>query len=313
MKWFQHQTDSHDDEFLKELLHKYKARGLGVWWTTLEHVAKIVKVSPAPDTKEGYKVSARLEIAPSVLMEATGERLVTLVEILSFCAKRGKFTFKKAKELWVLEWPKILEFKDNATADLIAKYRRELGSELGSDLDVTSGLHTVLPRDNGNGNLNIGGPSESSRDEDRLFAIQVTRQLTKFIHSPSNMSITKSILDLLRQGVSRRLIAESPMMPEYRTMDFYDITRDLKKRSGETDGRTGSGGGRGGSAPLNPGAKAVLGHFALRPGELEEKTRQRIADRERRETETAAGGNAQDRRDGGDAPKVDEVPGPEKV
>lgn len=313
MKWFQHHTDAHDDEFLKELMHKYGSDGYTAWWITVELVAKIIKVTPAEGTKEGYKVSARFEATPHVFTDATKIPLDKLETIYNFCAKRKKFRFKKSRERWVVDWPKVLEFKDNATADLIAKYRKELGSPL----EVTSGLHTVIPMGTGNGDGSDRGSAGGSGDEDRLFAVQVARQLGKFMHSPSNLSMTKALQDLIRQGVPKRLIAECHMVPEYRTMDFYDMTRDLKKRSGETDGRTGSGDGgkRGGGPPLNPGAKAVVGHFGLKPGELEEKTRQRIADRERAEGEGAgkADGQVQDRRGQGEPAPGDEVPGAEKV
>lgn len=307
MKWLQHMTDAHDDEFLKELVHKFGMEGYGVWWATLELCGKIVKIAPAPGTKEGFQVTARFESTPQILADTMKITVGSLEKVYRFCADRKKFRFEKSRKRWVIDWPKVLEFKDNATADLIARYRRELGS----NLDVTSGLHEFVAPPIGEGGrdpLRGGGGG----DADTLWALTLARQFSDFCQSPGVRAMQNAILDLIRQEVPRRAIEEAPMNPAYRKLGFYKIVRELEHQAPNNNG--GLNGTDGRRRPeLNTGANQVLGHFALKPGELDAKVQQRIAERERREGQGSVDVPPQGGRDGGPATPEHEVPGADKV
>jgi len=119
--------------------------------------------------------------------------------------------------------------------------------------------------------------------------------------------------DLVRQGVPQRAIEEAALDPKYQRMDFFDITDDLKAiylNGGQRGGRKGGDGKPGGHGP-----QAAVGEFALKPGELDEETKRRIAERERRTDTGATSGNGDsaDRGHERRAAQGDEVSGAEKV
>lgn len=286
MKWLQHMTDAHDDEILKELFYKFKSDGYTAWWVTAELVGKVVKVIPAPGTKDGFEVTARFEAHPQVFADATHLPIDRLEVIYRHCMRRRRFTFKMTKDTWVINWPKILSFKDNYTEDLCNKLRRELGSSL----EVTSRLHDfVAPSLKGiQGDTLIGEEGvQGEGAPDRVWELRTLKVWERMTEAPSYGTKRKHIRDWIRQGVSRRSIEEAPMMTEFQKMDFFDIGKELKRRS--------NGNGNHGNGHVNAGAKEVLGHFALKPGDLDARVKQRIADRDREEVQAARRDHPQDR------------------
>lgn len=271
MKWFQHMSDAHDDEFIRELMHKFGADGYAAWFVTAELVSKIVKVTPTPGVGNGYKVSAKFEASSIVFIEATkiaGDRLERIYE---FCARRRKFLFKRTKERWIVEWPKLLEFKDNATSDAISRSGKSLGSELpsalGSDLVVASGGGVVPLGYNGDLILRGGAGGGEGSGDDASFAKRVAEEFGKWCHSPGLRARRNAIQDLLRQGVPRPALEDAPKNKVYQRMDFYEVVRDLKNSR-----PNGTGGGHGGSR--------AIGEFGLQTGKLEGSVDQRIRERE---------------------------------
>jgi hypothetical protein len=49
MKWYKHQTDSHNDETLAEVLHEFGLEGYGFWWLLQEIVGKSMDASDRCD------------------------------------------------------------------------------------------------------------------------------------------------------------------------------------------------------------------------------------------------------------------------
>lgn len=284
MKWFQHMTDAHDDEFIKELMHKFGPDGYTAWFVTAELVAKIVKVVPTtivpgkPAPKEPFKVHARLEAVPHVFIDATKIQPDRLEKVYEFCTKRKKFRFTRTKERWVIDWPKVLEFKDNTTSDMIAKYSKLLGSALEAPSEGGSaapiGIGTVGKE---------GGRGGESDDDMAIWFRRIMSSWQTLCPAPGERSKRDHIRDWIRQGVGHRAIEEAPMQPEYQKMDFYKIGEALKR------GVNGHGSNGTGSRTINPGAREVLRTFALKPGELEAETDRRIAEREDREKREAQG------------------------
>lgn len=289
MKWFQHMTDAHDDEFVKELMHKFGSDGYTAWFVTAELVAKIVKVLPAvlqpgkPAPKVPYKVHARFEAVPHVFIDATKIPPDRLEKVYEYCTRRRKFRFMRTKERWVINWPKILEFKDNTTADLIAKYLKVLGSSLEAPSEGGA-----LPPLKGIGDKGIeggGGGEGPSKDELALWFRRIMPSWEAMCPSPGEKTKRANFKDWIRQGVSRRAIEEAPMLPQYQTMDFFVIGRELKKG---VNGHGHNGNGTHRSPGGNAGAREVLRTFALGPGELEAEAEKRIRDRERGEAPQGA-------------------------
>ena len=310
MKWFQHMTDAHDDEFIKELMHKFGPDGYTAWFVTAELVAKIVKVVPTtvvpgkPPPKEPFKVHARLEAVPHVFIDATKIQPDRLEKVYEFCTKRKKFRFTRTKERWVIDWPKVLEFKDNTTADMLAKYSKLLGSALEAPSEGGSGtpryIDTSLGKEGGG-----GGEDGADAADMAVWFKRILPAWHKMCPAPGERSMRNHMKDWVRQGVSRRSIEEAPMIPLYQQMDFFKIGEALKR------GVNGHGSNGTGGRALNPGAREVLRTFALKPGELEAETDRRIAEREEREKREAEGsGSTQGHGGGADPVKENPAHGP---
>ena len=300
MRYFKHMVDAHRDELVEEAMLKFGSDGYTAWFVTAELVAKVVKIRP------GGKVTARLEADPRTFLNATKipiDRLEKVYEWLTKKTKGRKFRFKITNDSWIVEFPKVLEFKDEYTEQLLRQSLAALGSDSGAS---SLGVEVSTPLKEGiQGEVSIRGDTGGPDDNQLVWERQIMPGWEKLCEAPSYSTKRKHIRDWIRQGVGRRAIEEAPMMPEFRRMDFFDIGNELKRRA--------NGNGERGHKGLNPGAKEILGHFALRPGELDEQMRRRIADRERREREAQGDAGAKDRGDGGGVAQGDQVPGPEKV
>jgi len=300
MKWFQHMADAHDDEILRELLHRYGTDGIAVWWTTAELVAKSIKVVPDRKNSQGFRVLTQLEADPRVFADALAHKVPIdrLEIILKHCARRKRFYFKVTKDFWVVKWPKLVDFKDNATSDLVAKY----GKLLGSSLEAASAGGSVPPISIDTSIREGGVGGEDNPDEMAVWFRRIMPAWTRMCPAPSERAQRSHIKDWIRQGVGRRAIEEAPMLPKYQRMDFYKIGEDLK------------GNINGNGSHANPGAKAVASFFgaggnprehAIPEGELGRKVEQRIADRRAKRKNAsgalpaADGGGAEPRQSGG--------------
>jgi hypothetical protein len=172
------------------------------------------------------------------------------------------------------------------------------------------------------GALETGNPTprgkvqESSLkgEDDPHWSYRAAVAFGRFCETPHLKTKQKWFRDLARQGVPTRAIEEAALDPKYESMDFFDITDDLRAihLNGGRDGRREkAGAGKTGG----PGTQAAVGHHALKPGELDEETNRRIAEREGRQGSGAAAGNgdASDRGSERHAAQDDAVPGAEKV
>lgn len=280
MKWFQHMTDAHDDEFISEVMERFGPEGYTAWFVTAELVGKVIKVVPTPGKEPGYAVNCRLVAAPNFFSQASKISPNKLEQILRFFAQRRKLHFakvgKKNDERWIVEWPKLLDFKDNATSDLISRFGKSLGSTLPSDFRVTSGLQSngiglyntnTIDQEQGESVRGGGGDSEA------LWAYSVARAFARFCRSPGIRAMQRAILDLLRQEVPLKLIEEAPMNPEYQKMGFWRIMNSLESFSRANQ-----------KGVMNAGAAEVVRKFALPSGELDRQVQERIQSRERAET-----------------------------
>ena len=282
MKWFQHHADAHGDEILRELLHKYGTDGIAVWWTTAELVCRALKIVPDPRNLNGYRVLCRLEADPRVFADALANKVPIdrYESILKLCARRKRFAFKVTKEAWVVNWPKLLEFKDNATRDVITNAAKLLAS----DLEATGGGVGLLPSLKGQHPKDVdsstagAGEGGGEGDSDLVWERRIMMGWNKVFSAPGGRTKREHIRDWIRQGVPRRAIEEAPMIPEYQKMDFFDVGKELRRKVNGNG--TAAGHGNKGN---NPGAREILRAFALKPGELEAETDRRIAEREKRE------------------------------
>lgn len=158
--------------------------------------------------------------------------------------------------------------------------------------------------------LSSSSPTEEDTekpDDDPHWSYRCAVGFGRLCETPHLKTKQKWCRDLARQGVPKRAIEEAAMNPKYQKWDFFSITDDLKDihlNGGASGGRKHEAGKR-----VNAGAKEVLNHFSLKPGELDEKTRKRIADRERAEGGAKGTGAAKDRGHEENAGERDAVPG----
>lgn len=245
MKWFQHMSDAHDDEILRELLHKYGTDGLAVWWTTAELVAKVLKVVVDPKLPHGYKVSARLEADPRVFADALAHKVpIDRYEtILKFCCRRKRFYFKVSKDSWVVNWPKLIDFKDNATRDIIAAACKSLASNLeATGAGGVLGPQGDIKRDSSS----EGGAGGRNGRPIPEWLKAASDGFSSMYEMPGRRGIMNMCRELDKQGVPTAEIVKAALNKANATRDFFDVVNDLKQlRSGGSDGHRGNGSGNG--------------------------------------------------------------------
>lgn len=132
MRWFKHMTNARDDAHVSELMLKWGSDGYTAWFATMEIVAGqgVRKVSKRGKGRGRW--AARFRAAPMVYSRQCGippDRLETIYE---FCAKKKKFRFIRSRDSWIIDWPKVLEFKDEWTEKQMPKGRKKLGSNSGA-------------------------------------------------------------------------------------------------------------------------------------------------------------------------------------
>lgn len=119
MKWFKHQSDSHTNLKIKELIRRHKLEGYGFFFLILEFVAKNsenFRISHEKVWKKELQEISKLSQKKMELLLAT----LTELDLIS------KISFKKG----ILSVPKMKEYIDN--------YYRQTYKQLTSNLQATA-------------------------------------------------------------------------------------------------------------------------------------------------------------------------------
>ncbi len=283
LKWFQHHTDAHDDEILRELLHKFGTEGIATWWITAELVAKVlkvVKVAPSKRFPLGYKVTARFEADPRVFADALANKVTIdrIESILKHCTRRKRFYFKVSADGWVVEWPKLVEFKDNATRDLISEAVKQLASPLEA---AGTGGASVPPRGSYKGDPSSGEGVQGGKPGGHPVADWLktaTKNFSDVYEVPGRRSIMGMCRQLEQQGVPADAILKASADQTNKTRDFFDVVNDLKQLRPNNDGR-GTGDGNRGNGNGKHGTGKV-GEHGLTDDDVTRRFRERIDKRE---------------------------------
>lgn len=106
MKWFKHQTRSHNDEKLEEVMHQFGLEGYGFWWLLLELIGQEMDASDKCELSYPLKVWARkLRCTPrktSTIFSIFSEKTLIL---MSYDNTNGVGKIK-------ISVPNLLKFRD---------------------------------------------------------------------------------------------------------------------------------------------------------------------------------------------------------
>lgn len=102
------QSDNLDDSFIQDLFSEFGATGYMVYFGIISLICKENK----------NKLTGRAEFSSSFLKQKLHVSPVKLQEILGFCEGKGKLLFSFSDKKFNLDFPKMLEIKDNYTKDL---------------------------------------------------------------------------------------------------------------------------------------------------------------------------------------------------
>ena len=114
MKWFKHMTDSLDDPFIQSLIDEFGHAGYVAWFGLIEIICK----------ENGTKITGQLSINPKYLERKLRLRCSTLARLFLRCSSIGKLSVDFQKDLWIFQFNKILDIKDNYTKDLQASCKK---------------------------------------------------------------------------------------------------------------------------------------------------------------------------------------------
>ena len=105
MKWYQHETECHNDEKMRELIHEHGVMGYGVYHIILELVAGKIDENLIP----------RIEISDRVLCEKLRLKSVRVERLLNHYTTATLLSAHKSECLWIIECPNLLKRLDNWT------------------------------------------------------------------------------------------------------------------------------------------------------------------------------------------------------
>lgn len=111
MKWFKHFSEANADDKIVSIRDRFGMWGVGVYWTLVELTAAQMK---APD----FKPVARLSVPE--LCTLFGCKRNKLVSFLFHLRNQTGMNLKHSGNILQIEIPKLLEIKDNSTANLQA-------------------------------------------------------------------------------------------------------------------------------------------------------------------------------------------------
>ena len=108
MKWFKMQSDNLDDSFIQDLFSEFGATGYMVYFGIISLICKENK----------NKLTGKAEFSSSFLKQKLHVSPRKLQEIIGFCEVKDKLLYSFSNKKFNLDFPKMLEIKDNYTKDL---------------------------------------------------------------------------------------------------------------------------------------------------------------------------------------------------
>ena len=114
MKWFKHLSNSRRDIFIQELMAEHGHAGYAVWFMIIEIIAE----------DSGRELTGIIDINQQLLANELRIKRKRLENILSFCQEHNKFLVTFHEKKVRIEFPKILEIKDNYQKDLQATSKK---------------------------------------------------------------------------------------------------------------------------------------------------------------------------------------------
>ena len=112
MKWYQHETNAHNDEDMRDLIHRFGLEGYGAYVICLELIAE----------KIDGNLIAEITISDAVLREKLRLSHQKLTKILSFFGQKTLIFSKFSKKYWILKCPALLKRIDNWTTKKAKRY-----------------------------------------------------------------------------------------------------------------------------------------------------------------------------------------------
>lgn len=112
MKWFKHDTNAHNDEKIREMIHEVGCEGYGVYVIVLELVGE----------KIDENLSPQISISDRVLREKCRLSHQKLVKILSFLDQKMLIFSKLIGKNWEISCPNMLNRLDNWTKKQSSNY-----------------------------------------------------------------------------------------------------------------------------------------------------------------------------------------------
>ena len=112
MKWYQHESECHNDEKIRELIHEHGVEGYGVYHVCLEIISE----------KIDDKLIARVEISDRVLCEKLRLKSLRVERILNFCTTLSLISAHKSECLWIIQCDPLLKRIDNWTQKKVKRY-----------------------------------------------------------------------------------------------------------------------------------------------------------------------------------------------
>ncbi len=118
-------TDASSDEFIAELEDEFGLEGYARWWKLLETIA--VQMDETDRCSVAYPVQKWLRI-----LKAKRNKLTSF---LVYCELQLKINMKQTGNILEIECPKLLEIRDNHSANLQAKRKRLASKEVEVEVD----------------------------------------------------------------------------------------------------------------------------------------------------------------------------------
>lgn len=141
MRWFKHMTNARNDEFVRELLHKFGSDGAWAWFATIEVIAETLKANEIRECgnsveelgKDGpASVRTWVKSSPRYFSEQTLIPVETLKKVYKYIKERRKGRFVDHGDLWTVGIPKVLAFMDEHSERVFKETMKTLGSRSGA-------------------------------------------------------------------------------------------------------------------------------------------------------------------------------------
>lgn len=105
MKWFCHQTDSLDDDFIQDLIEHHGLEGYGFYFAIIEKIARLWEGEGIPVIRiRPRTIESELRLSPEIARR-----------MLEFCADSGKLIFIHEEgngKFWNIQCPKLEDYAD---------------------------------------------------------------------------------------------------------------------------------------------------------------------------------------------------------